>query len=145
MDLTKFDFSDGVTTDMVNLAVEYGKEKNAIKGAEEQIKARKDALSKQEEMLYLLLDNAGMSSFSAEGHTYYKRIDTYASIDMGNAEVALEWIREAGYGDSIKETVNPRTLTTIIKEYSEQFGGELPADTDGIKIRTVNRVGIRKK
>ena len=131
-------------TSIVPLAQKYGTEKNAIKTDEAKIKKRKAALAEQEAELFLLLENIGIESFVTGGHTYYRRVDTYYSINVGKAETALEWVRSAGYGGSIKETVNFQTLTSNIKEFIEGEG-EPPTEKDGMNVRVVNRVGVRKK
>jgi len=52
--------------------------------------------------------------------------------------------KREGFGDIIKLAVNLRSLGSVIKEVFENTG-ENPGDKDGINIRTVNRVGVRKR
>ena len=136
--------SDILPSSMVDLAVVYGAEKRAIKDVENKIKMRKAALAIMEEKLYALLEDEGIESFSTNGFTYFTRIDTYASVDKAQEGVAFAWIKEAGYEYLIKATVNAQSLTVAVKEYIEE-NEEIPGETEGIKIRTVNRVGVRKK
>ena len=138
------EMSEGMSEDMVALALKYAEEKNRIKEIEASVKERKKALAEKEETLFAAMENAGMDSFSASSHTFYRRVDTYASIDAALNDKALGWVKEQGYEDAIKLTVNPRTLTAIVKEVVES-GGDQPEKDEGIKLRVVNRVGIRKK
>ena len=136
--------SEELSDDMVALALKYAEEKSKIKEIEASVKERKKALAEKEETLFAAMENAGMDSFSASSHTFYRRVDTYASIDPALNDKALGWVKEQGYEDAIKLTVNPRTLTAIVKEVVES-GGDQPEKDEGIKLRVVNRVGIRKK
>ena len=133
-----------VPHDMVTLAEKYGKEKRSIKAAENKIKARKEALTEQEVMLFNVLEGLGIQSFSSKGFTYFTKIDSYASVDADKTKNAFEWIRGEGFGDIIKLTANPRSLTSVVKEVFETTRA-VPGDDDGINIRVVNRVGVRKK
>ena len=127
---------------MVELAEEYGKEKQAIKTAENKIKARKKIQAEKEEKLFAMLEAAGIETFGTGEYTYYKRIDSYPSI--ADEEKAHRWIKKEGFGDIIKLAVNLRSLGSAIKEIFETTG-EIPGEEEGIKVRTVNRVGVRKR
>ena len=135
---------EAIPHDMVTLAEKYGEEKRSIKAAENKIKCRKEALAKQEAVLYNVIEGFGIQSFSSEGFTYFTKIDSYASVDAARTDEAFAWIRREGFGDIIKLTANARALTSVIKEVFE-ITGEKPEESDGLKIRTVSRVGIRKK
>ena len=135
---------DELPISMVDMATGYGEEKKAIRDAENIIKKRKADLATTEEKLYALLEDQGITSFSTGGFTYFARVDTYASVDPEIRDVAFAWIKRNGYDYLIKEAVNAQSLTTAVKEYIEE-NLETPGETDGIKIRAVNRVGIRKK
>ena len=133
-----------VPLEMVTLAEKYGEEKRSIKAAENKIKNRKEALAKQEAVLYNVIEGLGIQSFSSKGYTYFTKIDSYASVDAARTNNAFAWIRGEGFGDIIKLTANARSLTSVVKEVFE-ITGERPEESDGINIRVVNRVGVRKK
>lgn len=140
-----FDSSDeSPPENMVDLATAYGKEKRSIKSAETVIKQRKGDLAVQEATLYALLEDAGISSFSSGGYTYFMRVDTYASVDASKTDVAFKWLEDEDLEYLIKRTVNSRSLSSAIKTVIEETG-ETPGENEGIKINTVNRVGVRKK
>jgi len=128
--------------EMAELAEEYGKEKQAIKSVENEIKARKKIQAEREEKLFALMDVTGIETFGTGEYTYYKRVDSYPSI--ADEEKAHRWIKEEGFGDIIKLAVNLRSLGSAIKEIFETTG-EIPGEEEGIKVRTVNRVGVRKR
>lgn len=129
---------------MVELAEVYGEEKRSIKAAESKIKLRKAELETKEGILYAMLEGVGITSFSTGGYTYFARIDTYASVDAAKREAAFKWLKDLGYDYLIKETVNAQSLTAEVKKHIEETQ-ETPGEDEGIKIRTVNRVGVRKK
>ena len=147
MDMVK-EFSEPlapVSDTMVRLAREYGEEKRSIKLAENLIKMRKESLAKQEAILYDMLNTTGISSFSIEGYTYFARIDMYASVDAANTGQAFAYLENQDLDYLIKRTVNSRSLTSALKAIAEEDPDNMPGDEDGIKTRTVNRVGVRKK
>ncbi|MCK4822748.1 hypothetical protein KA005_43695 [bacterium] len=128
--------------EMVKLAEAYGKEKRSITAAEQKIKARKRVQAEKEERLFAMFDACGMSTFGTGEYNYYTRVDSYPSIAVEKA--AFKWIEGEGYKDIIKLTVNLRSLASVIKEVFETTGAA-PGEKSGIKIRTVNRVGVRKR
>ena len=133
---------ESLPKEMAELAEEYGEEKRAIKSAENEIKARKKIQAEREEKLFALMDAAGIENFGTGGYTFFTRVDSYPSI--ADEEKAHRWIKEEGFGDIIKLAVNLRSLGSVIKEVFE-ITGEIPGEEEGIKVRTVNRVGVRKR
>jgi len=133
---------ESLPQEMVSLAEEYGKEKRDIRSAENKIKARKKDQAEKEEKLFAMLEAVGIETFGTGEYTYYKKIDSYPSIS--NEKEAHAWIKREGFGDIIKLAVNLRSLGSVIKEVFENTG-ENPGDKDGISIRTVKRVGVRKR
>lgn len=129
---------------MIELAKKYGREKAAIKIAENKIKKRKQDLAKMETELFSVITESGLTSFSTEDQTFFSRVDRYASVDMSQAEIAFDFLKEYGYGHIIKPSVNARTLTSAIKDIEDQTGIVLGKD-NGINVREVERVGVRKK
>lgn len=127
---------------MVKVAEKYGEEKRSISVAENKIKGRKGKLQEVEEKLFAMLEACGMQSFGAGAFTYFTRVDSYPSIAVEKA--AFRWIEREGFRHIIKLNVNLKTLGSTIKEIFETTG-EKPGENDGIDIRTVNRVGVRKR
>jgi len=143
-DLFKENGTQETSQDIVRLAEQYGKEKRSIKEEEGKLKKRKEKLLKKEAELFAILDCTGIESLSSPEWTFYKRVDTYASVDANMTSKAHDWIKEAGYEDIIRLAVNSRSLTKAVKEIFEETG-EVPGEDEGIKVRTVNRVGVRKR
>ena len=136
--------NEALPAKMVDLADMYGKEKRSIEQAEAVIKQRKEVLATQEATLYALLDNIEIDSFSSGGYTFFKKVDMYATIDASREGVAFKWLEDEDFDYLIRRTVNCKSLSSAIKTVIEETG-EMPGEDEGIKIRIVNRVGVRKK
>ena len=128
--------------EMVKLAEEYGEEKRSISQAEQKIKARKRVQAEKEEKLFAMFEGCGMTTFGTGNYTYYTRVDSYPSV--AEEKRAFKWIRGEGFKHIIRPTVNLKILGSMIKEVFE-VTGTIPGEDDGIKIRTVNRVGVKKR
>lgn len=135
---------ESLPQEMVKLAEEYGEEKRSISQAEQKIKGRKREQAEKEEKLFAMFEAVGMTTFGTGAWTYYTRVDSYPSIDADKVPAAHKWIKEEGFGDIIKLTVNLKSLGSVIKEVFE-VTGTVPGEEDGIDIRIVNRVGVRKR
>lgn len=133
---------ESLPQEMVSLAEEYGEEKRSISAAEQKIKTRKRIQAEKEEKLFAMFEAVGMTTFGTGAWTYYTKVDSYPSIEVEKA--AHKWIKGEGFGDIIKLTVNLKSLGSVIKEVFEVTGAA-PGEEDGIKIRIVNRVGVRKR
>ena len=115
-----------------------------IKELENDVKA----LKKEKEILSQELCNEmqelGYDKLTVDGVTVYPRTDVYISIPKDNQEEALEWLKENGFGDYITETVNARTLTSVLKEELT----DNPLLEDEIKelfnVSEKKRIGIRR-
>jgi hypothetical protein len=128
---------------LAGVARKYNAQKYEIKILEAELKQLKEDARKEEISLSETLSDSGLESIKVDGSTFFQRIDNYASVDSANSEAAFEFIREAGYEDIIKMTINARSLTSALKDIEEQTG-KTPSEGDGINVRTVNRVGIRR-
>ena len=133
---------ESLPKEMVTLAEEYGEEKRSISAAEQKIKVRKRGQAIKEEKLFAMFEAIGMDSFGAGAYTYYTKVDSYPSIAVEKA--AFKWIRKEGFKHLIRPSVNLKTLGSMVKEVFEVTGAA-PGEKDGIDIRTVNRVGVRKR
>ena len=129
---------------LVAAAKAYGIEKDAIKEMDTKLKIRKANNREKELTLFDMFQAVGITSIKAEGRTYFMRVDTYASIDASQKEIALKWIDEVGWDYLIAKTVNAKSLTREIKAFIED-GGETPGEDQGIKLRIENRVSAPKR
>lgn len=130
--------------DMMVLAGEYSEARNEIHELDAKLKELKAEQRKREEKLYDLMEVTELTSISSKNKTFFLRTDQYASVDATNTEACFSWLREHDYDHIIKLGVNARTLGSAVKDIMEQTGEE-PGEHDGINVRTIDRVGIRKK
>jgi hypothetical protein len=54
--------------------------------------------------------------------------DLYASTRKGQKDAAMQWLRDCGYDDMIKETYNASTLKALFRRLLVE-GGEIPDET----------------
>lgn len=142
---TAFQESDAeIPEDTIKLAKIYVELKEQCAEIDRDLKKHKAKAAELEESLYAKLEADEVQSIAVKGKMLFRRIDTYASVDREMETAAFVWLRENGYGHLIREIANARSLTSAIKEYIEE-GGSLESITDGIKLRAVNRVVVRKK
>ena len=67
------------------------------------------------ERLPAALEKSEMHSVNIEGHTFSRSEKLFASIPQNKLDEGFKWLREHGLGDVIKEQVNPKTLSSVIK------------------------------
>lgn len=70
--------------------------------------------------------------FDRDGKTFYIRSEIYPSVDPERRDVLYEVIRENGFGDLIKETINFQTLAAFIKEQMRENNDQLPDWLEGL-------------
>ena len=104
--------------------------KERIDYKKEQLKELNKAYDKMRlEEIPNLMDDEGIEKVSVEGvGTLYLTSDVYASIPAPSRDGAFEWLRDHGYGDLVKETVNSSTLKAFVKgvfERGEKVGCQL--------------------
>ena len=92
-----------------------------------------------QELLLNMMTDMGLSSFSNGKHTFYKTERRFVSINKEKESEAFEWLRNMGYGDLIKETVNAQALSSTLKEVEKDE--KLP---ECLNCYIKNSVGIRK-
>ena len=130
--------------DLVASALEYGAEKDKVKELKASLKIRTAELRDKELALFDMFCAVGIESIKAKGRPFHTKVDTYASVVAGSKDDAFNWIKMIGCDFLIEETVNAKSLTREIKIYVED-GGDIPDESQGIKIRTENRVVARKE
>ena len=117
-------------------------------GQYEELLDKKDALDKENKD-----NNAAIDKLKAEiaemmidedipsqgyGDYVYSLQDKVKYSKRGDAQLMekgldfFEVLREQGLGDLIKETVNPRSLQSAMKEIADENDGELPPELDEV-------------
>lgn len=117
-------------------------------GQYEELLDKKDALDKETKD-----NNAAIDKLKAEiaemmidedipsqgyGDYVYSLQDKVKYSKRGDAQLMekgldfFEILREQGLGDLIKETVNPRSLQSAMKEIADENDGELPPELDEV-------------
>ena len=117
-------------------------------GPYEELLDKKDALDKETKD-----NNAAIDKLKAEiaemmidedipsqgyGDYVYSLQDKVKYSKRGDAQLMekgldfFEVLREQGLGDLIKETVNPRSLQSAMKEIADENDGELPPELDEV-------------
>lgn len=100
-----------------------------------------------EEYLKHQFAEMGQSSAKVDGTTVFLRADLYASAVDHDTDGLYRGLREAGYGDAVKETVNHQTLQSIVREWPRGEDGhiQIPEPLEGkIKVSTVYRIRTRR-
>jgi hypothetical protein len=88
-------------------------------------------MDRMEQELIDCMQNEDLESFKDSNYgTVYMRNSCRAQLL--DHDVAFQWLRDNGYGDIIKETVNSNTLSAIVKDLPEEIAGI--ARFDSIKI-----------
>ena len=74
-----------------------------------------------------LLDGHKVDNITIGGRRIAKGVRLFASIPAVKAEFGHKWLRSMDYGEIIKETVHPKTLSSAMKAYIIDKG-MLPPD-----------------
>lgn len=98
----------------------------------QQLKEVQLELDQLESDLVLSMENEGLTQIKSDRGTLYLRDEVYARIEDPNQ--AFAWLRDNEMGDMIKETVNAKSLSSLVKEK-----GEIP----GVISHFVTKVGRR--
>ena len=99
------------------------------KSLEAELKATKEFIEETDAALSKAMLDAEMQNFSRAGMLFYLATRTFASAAAGRQEELNTWLKENGYPDLVKETVNANTLAAFIREQLEEED-ELP---EGLK------------
>jgi hypothetical protein len=87
-------------------------------------------------------ENHNFDSVKIGGYNYILSVRMNASIPQDKQEAGFEWLQTHGLGSIIKPAVNPRTLTSAIKEYIAEKG-EVPPESV-IPIFNQRYISVRK-
>lgn len=102
-----------------------------------ELRAQKDALSAELEDIKRELaklaadmidamDEAGLDSFAADGHSFFIRTSLKASLPAEQFDAFREKLEEHGCGQIVKPAINARTLESFVREQAADNGGEVP-------------------
>lgn len=85
-----------------------------------------------------------VSKFTHDKVTFSLNTRTFASPREGMKEELIDWLKQNGCGDMVKETVNAGTLSSWAKELREANDGEIPEDLQELlNVYDRTTVGMR--
>lgn len=122
----------------------------AAKAEKKDLEAQTKELNGKIEMLDAKLSEAMTDSevekFTRNGSTFYLNTKLYASPKAGAKDELIAALKENGFSDLVKETVNANTLNSFCKEQMEENEDELPDWLEPV-LNTFEKttVGIRKR
>lgn len=147
------DFSTGSKeqiAELKNRFVELFNMKQTCKGLSDDLSDFKAKIVEEEAELYEILSDVGLTSIKTSDLTFFQKKDRYISVK--DRESCFKWLKENGYEDVIKPTVNSKTFTSVIKElesivkeYEDDGKSIKVIDPDIINEKIVYRIGVRKK
>lgn len=129
------------------LADRLKEKKQVKKDLENQVKEVNAEIEELDRQLSDAMAEAECPNFAHSGSTFYLNTRLFASPKAGMAENMITALKEHGYGDIVRETVNSQTLASFCKEQIALSGEreELP-DWLAEVVSTFDKVtvGIRK-
>lgn len=150
----------GICNDMLTTTVMPAVRKGSLSDACREYKALRDlyeALDEHRKKLHELLEGlnretipsmmeeAGTPSLKVEcaDGIHYRFVKSQRmSASMVNKEGGIAWLREAGQGGIVQETVNAQTLGAFAKRWIQEDGKDLPPEY--FKLSTMNVVSVTK-
>jgi len=116
--------------------------KNRLEASYEMIKKMYDNLSY--EVIPDLFEANGCASFkSDDGKNFVMNVRLDASIPREKRDAGFEWVRNVAKApELIQEQVNPRSLSSVVKQMLEE-NGTLPPD-DAVTVSQKRYMSIRK-
>lgn len=120
-----------------------------------ELRAEKDALNarskavnadieKVEAELVEAMLNEEMQKFDRNGQLFYLSTRTYASPVAQRAEELHRWLKNNGYEDLVKETVNANTLSAFVREQLKEAEQLPPALAELLNVYEKTGVSLRK-
>ncbi len=129
------------------LADRLKEKRQAKKDLESQVKKVNAEIEQLDRQLSDAMAEAECPNFAHSGSTFYLNTRLYASPKSGMAEELISALKEHGYGDIVRETVNAQTLASFYKEQIA-LSGEREEFPDWLAevVSTFDKVtvGIRK-
>ena len=116
--------------DMLILADMFKYLRDAKKTLEEEVKAYTSVIERTERLLFEKMAEEEMQRFSRSGYTFYLNPRTFVSAPPENAAAVNQWFKDHDMGDLVKETINPRTLSSQVNGMMGEGGtqDDLPED-----------------
>jgi len=99
--------------------IELEKKKKELKKALQEVEDQKKGL--QQDLIDNLLDQE-MTKISISGKTVY--VNTITRAKIKDRDKAVEALKEAGFGDLVKESFNTNSVSALLRELQED--GDLP-------------------
>ena len=81
------------------------------------LKKTSESIDKIEQEVFEIMLNLNIQAIEHDKKLIYRMIKTFPKIV--NEQIFFDWLRLNGYGELIKETINPNTLRAWYKEYIE--------------------------
>lgn len=123
-----------------------------LKGLKAQKKEHEDAAKEigaeieavDQQMVQIMVDQE-MQNFSRAGTLFYLNTKSYASPVAEKKPELFTALKDQGFGDLVKETVDSRSLSAFVNEQIEQNEDKLPDWLDGL-VSTFDKtsIGMRK-
>lgn len=117
--------------------------KDALDAELKEVKAEIETLAGE---MIDAMDDAGLESFAAEGHSFFIRTSLKASLAAEHFDAFRARLDEHGCSDIVKPTINARTLESFVREQAADNGGEVP-DWIGeiVGVYYKNDLSVRKR
>lgn len=123
------------------LLVAFKEKKDALEAAKEASKNAQAAYDMAEKAVVEHLTNIGAestASYDGLGYAKMTKPTVYASCLKENEDKLKGTLKNMGRGDLIRETVNPRSLSSLVKEMLEN--GQTPPAEVNYYLKTSIRV-----
>jgi len=112
----------------------------------EQEAALSTTVAEMEEMRPLVvqaMQEMGLERAKVAGFNFSLRPRYFPTIKPDNYPKVVEYMRNNGWGDLVKETIHPSTLSSFVTEQIES-GGLPPELGELITVAELQRVSVRK-
>jgi len=114
--------------------------KNLKEELEKELKQIQKKYDITEEKLFDLMFDLDIQSVEIEGKKVYRKVSQYPRII--NQEDFFQWLRDNGYAELIKETVNAQTLGSWYREYISEH--EDASFEEMLDVFEKKGLGVRK-
>lgn len=132
---------------VISLAREYADQQRLYDTMKEAAEAQKAAVRKAEEKLYAALIDEGVTAITLDGVGVLRPVSNVkATCRAGMQQNLFDALRENGYGDVIKESVNANTLNALIKDVIALAPGNVPGwVSETCNLFNVPTISVRSK
>lgn len=117
--------SGGLVDKTLKEFVELETERRELKDRLKKVKAKQ---SKLEEELLEKFQESGVQSLNIDGLTVYLRRQLWAYPPSENKEEFYQILKDTGYGDFVRETVNTHSLSALFREAEDNEFSEIPTE-----------------